>query len=940
MRIKRIVLTLCAAMSGLYFTGAGCGVPPSVVNFETIPTRAVALSPDGRTLFVTNTPDSRLEIFDVTSTGLVRRGAVQVGLEPIAVAARSNSEVWVVNHLSDSVSIVDVSANPPFVARTLLVGDEPRDVVFAGPREAPGGPFRRAFVSAARRGQNHPADTFSEQRQGGVGRTDVWVFDALSFGTRLGGSPLTIVQMFGDKAGALEAMPDGARVFVSVFTSGNETSIINAGAVCATPGAPNQSRQTDVNCGPMQARAIQPGGVPAPNVNQVDGTPNPRTGLIVKFDRSTTPGRWLDILGRNWTPLVPFVLPDNDVFTIDALAAVPVQNGVFQHTGTLNEGIAIHPSGRAYLATTEAINTNRFISAPTLGLFPNPNPAPGVARTADPATGKTLNGHLYESRIAILGTDGSVAVRHLNPHINYEIVPSLAGVKERSVSSPRGGVFSADGSTLFVVAMGSNKIVPFATSALDSGQITPDASTHIQLSGVGPTTAVLDAERNRLYVYTRIDNAVAVVDLASRREVARTGLFSPEIAPVIAGRRFFYDATVTSSNGEANCSVCHPAGDKDDLAWDLGAPFMGVSANPNFFVPGSLEQIPGRPPGAPNPRFNPLKGPMTVLTLRGLRDAGPLFWRGDATNPQDPINGGRNFLLNFNVVFPALLGNSGFLDDTSLLNLTSWAITLTPPPNPHRNLDNSLTFNQSIGAELFTNRRTDGLGACIACHRLDPAKGFFGSGGEMTLEGETQEFKVTQLRTTYDKVGMFGVTADPPIGGVRPAQLRGFGTLHDGSLAGPESFIRRAFPQTLNAGEAGLVGDAVLTFPSAYAPIVGQQITLRADSPANVNARIDLMRARALAPFVLRDTNDGVRECDLVVKGVVDGVERGFLMLLDGSYLDDEGGVRSDAALRSLALTSAPLTFTCTYPGSGIRLAFDRNNNGTSDKLERNNPLR
>ena len=71
-----------------------------------------------------------------------------VGLEPVAVAARTNSEVWVVNHLSDSVSIVDVGAAQPHVTRTLLVGDEPRDIVFAGT----GG--NRAFITCAHRGQN------------------------------------------------------------------------------------------------------------------------------------------------------------------------------------------------------------------------------------------------------------------------------------------------------------------------------------------------------------------------------------------------------------------------------------------------------------------------------------------------------------------------------------------------------------------------------------------------------------------------------------------------------------------------------------------------------------------------------------------------------------------------------------------------------------------
>jgi YVTN family beta-propeller protein len=54
-----------------------------------------------------------------------------VGLEPVAVAARTNSEVWVSNLLSDSVSTISLSGTP-HVTRTLLVGDEPRDIVFAG----------------------------------------------------------------------------------------------------------------------------------------------------------------------------------------------------------------------------------------------------------------------------------------------------------------------------------------------------------------------------------------------------------------------------------------------------------------------------------------------------------------------------------------------------------------------------------------------------------------------------------------------------------------------------------------------------------------------------------------------------------------------------------------------------------------------------------------
>ncbi len=89
--------------------------PNSFTLFESGQVRPLALDPDGRFLYALNTPDGRLEIFRVHGHGpkapLEAVGSVQVGLEPVAVAARDHGEVWVVNHLSDSVSVVDVS-NP------------------------------------------------------------------------------------------------------------------------------------------------------------------------------------------------------------------------------------------------------------------------------------------------------------------------------------------------------------------------------------------------------------------------------------------------------------------------------------------------------------------------------------------------------------------------------------------------------------------------------------------------------------------------------------------------------------------------------------------------------------------------------------------------------------------------------------------------------------
>ena len=209
-----LALLASAAAGGNFVAGDG-----NFVTFESGQVRPLALSPDGSRLFAVDTPDDRLEIFNVTASGLTHSASVPVGMEPVAVAARSANEVWVVNNLSDSVSIVDVSADPPRVVRTLLVGDEPRDIVFAGS----GG--NRAFVTTAHRGQQRtdpsiasvPGAGDPQLTTAGVGRADVWVFDANALGTGFGGVPIRIITLFGDTPRALAVTPNGSTVYAAVF---------------------------------------------------------------------------------------------------------------------------------------------------------------------------------------------------------------------------------------------------------------------------------------------------------------------------------------------------------------------------------------------------------------------------------------------------------------------------------------------------------------------------------------------------------------------------------------------------------------------------------------------------------------------------------------------------------------------------------------------------
>src|ERR1035438_1748794 len=74
---------------------AASSTGPPFVEFESGQVRPIAMSPDGTPLFSLNTPNGTLEIFNLTSGSPVFEVRIPVGLEPVAVAARTNTEVWV-----------------------------------------------------------------------------------------------------------------------------------------------------------------------------------------------------------------------------------------------------------------------------------------------------------------------------------------------------------------------------------------------------------------------------------------------------------------------------------------------------------------------------------------------------------------------------------------------------------------------------------------------------------------------------------------------------------------------------------------------------------------------------------------------------------------------------------------------------------------------------
>ena len=834
----------------------------SVTVFESGPVRPLALSADGQRLYVVNGPAGCLEIYALNGDALSLVSSVSVGLEPVSIAERTSNELWVVNHLSDSVSVVRLDGTPR-VLRTLQVGDEPRDIVFAGNNRD------RAFITAANRGQNRPGFTSASLTTPGSGRADVWIFDAAQLEDSLNGKPLSIVTLPADVPRALAVSSDGRTVYAAAFMSGNRTTVLHRDAI----------------------------NTPKPGLTtSADGVQAPATGLIVRYEGTT----WRDEARTDWSSQVKLTLSDEDVFAINASATIPSITDRFVGVGTTLFNMAVAADGRIFVSNTEAFNEVRF---------------EGSGRRGN----STVRGRIAESRISMISpTSGAVTAVHLNRHIDFNLPQGTtvsAADKVRSLSQPTAMVLNSSGDTLFTAAFGSAKVAALPTTALISGSYTSDVTRLIDVPA-GPAGLAINSAGSRLFVYSRIAHAISVIDVPNRTLLSTRSLFSPESIAIKEGRRFLYDATLSSANGTVSCASCHVFGDLDHLAWDLGNPDDRMQTNPNAYLPLSPRTT---------PRFHPLKGPMTTQTLRGMKGNGPMHWRGDRTGTSRAVVRGTTESLEeaafkeFNSAFVALLGRETALPADQMQAFTDFVMQLAMPPNPVRALDNSLTEQESAGRNFYMNFPSTLLGSCDNCHRLRPLEGQFGTNGLMTFEGGriTENFKIPQLRNMYTKVGMFGFSGDNSA--ATGLQIRGFGFSHDGAVDTLENFLRD--PVFICPSPADVsrrqVAAFVLAFDTNLLPIVGQQVTWRPGTSSAIEDRLSLLRNQAL----IRTPRPS---CDLIARITANGVAHSALLQLDGNWAFKDGSIRNEAQLKELASVAQPITFTCVPPGTGQRVALNR----------------
>ncbi len=809
---------VCAALLACAFAHAASA--QSYINFEGKQTSPVRLSPSGNRLFTVNTPDNRLSVFDVSNPqNPILMAEIPVGIEPVSVNAISDDEAWVVNEVSDSVSIVSVSRH--IVTATLYVKDEPADVAFAN---------GRAFVTCARNNQ-------------------IAVFDAATHAV------ITNISLFGENPRSICVNSNGTRVYAAFALSGNRTTLI------------------PFNLAPL----------PPPPTNPNLPPPTPVSLIVDAADPAWTNGA---------NAPIKFTMPDNDVVEIDT-ATLGITR-YFSRVGAVNFAVAVRPnSGDLYVANTDARNLTRF----------------------EPV----LRGAFITNQISRINITSGVVTRYdLNPGFNYTNFPSLPN-KTNALAQPTAIAFGPSGGNYFITAFGSDRV---AIVDANSGAVT--ARIELNPNSVG---SIADPKSKRgprglalkpgtaLYVANRISNTLTVIDPVSRTVIREIpiGSYDPTPTVIRQGRGFLYDAKL-SGNGTVSCASCHIDAEMDLLAWDLGNPGGNLETN-RMKVAGSQTVVPG---GIfSNVVFHPMKGPMTTQTLRGLNGLDPLHWRGERTN-----------FSHFNGAFDALLGGTT-LSDADMNLYRSYINTIVYQPNPNQNLDRTLpaTFaggDPNAGRMAYLNTNYSTLAGiiplrCNTCHALPNGtdRGFTPAAA---LE-EPQDFKVPQLRATYQKMRFTNAPGVPSI--------NGFGLVHDGSDPSLFAFLSRSVFGTF-ANDAVVkrnLSAFVQCLDTGMAPAVGHARTVASNTvnTAAVSNNWSLLEAQAIA-----GTN-----IDLVVKGRINGALAGLLYQpASNNYFCDKTGVGpfTRAQLAAFAQSGDTFTLTGVPVGSGRRVGIERRLNGVLDR--------
>jgi hypothetical protein len=550
-----------------------------------------------------------------------------------------------------------------------------------------------------------------------------------------------------------------------------------------------------------------------------------------------------------------------------------------------------------------------------------------------------------------------VGVTDLNPHLTYASPTVAQALRDQSLGDPRAIAWNAAGTRGYVAGMGSNSV-----AVIDAAGARAGLAPVIEVAE-GPTGLVLDEARARLYVLSKFAGELSVVSTASESVVQTLEFHDATPLSIRVGRKHLYDTRRTSGLGQVACGSCHVDARMDGLAWDLGDPSgaMAPVAGNNLGA-----SIPGLNTGFQD--FHPMKGPMTTQTLQDIIGKEPLHWRGDRRGIED-----------FNGAFMGLQGDDVQLTPAEMQEFENFLATITFPPNPFRNPDNSLSTNVPLPGHFTTGRfgpanmplpngnAQTGLAnyrqlpldggniRCVTCHTLPTGGGTdyrlvggsfqpfpVGPMGErhmmlVSVDGSTNvSIKVPSIRNDYEKTG-FNLT--------QPISTRGFGVLHDGSVDTLERFISEPiFTVTSDQQVANLVAFVLSLSGSdlpqgSTNPVAQEPPGLPSkDTHALVGRQLTLAGPPSAAELVTFGTMTGQADLNrvgLVAKGLAGGLVRGWTFVGGVTWQSDRATeTTTTAALQALGAPGTEITFTVVPRLSQTRLGLDRDADGWFDRDE------
>jgi YVTN family beta-propeller protein len=416
--LKATIIALVIAAAFFLRSGATQTTAPqnAYVNFEGSQVSPVRLSPDGTRLFAVNTPDARLSVFDLSqaaSPALVAE--IPVGIEPVSVNPRTNDEAWVVNQVSDSISVVSVSRG--IVIDTIFVKDEPVDVVFVG---------SKAFVSVSRSNAVRVFDTSTRKQ-------------------------LASIPIVGENPRAMAVSPNGSKVYVALALSGNRTTIL-----------PPESA-------PPPASPTNPDLPPAPREGLIVDAADPQWSPgVIKYTMPDNDVAEIDVATLAVTKYF------SRVGTINlGIAVRPTTGDIYVANTEARNLVQFEPNLRGHIVDNRVTRIlmpggamNAFDLNPSIDYSVLPNAQARSTALAQPTalafdpTGSFLYVAAFGTdRVARLDVNGNVVSR-------IEIGPATgATVAPRTKRGPRGIALSADGLHLYVLNRISNTISILDTSS-------------------------------------------------------------------------------------------------------------------------------------------------------------------------------------------------------------------------------------------------------------------------------------------------------------------------------------------------------------------------------------------------------------------------------------------------------------------------------------------